>query len=123
MLTPIQIERGREFLKDLRANPLKAKGEMRKPDGRRCCLCVALDSAISQGFECPEPGSEQWQDDSGYPPNSMANFYGWPIRNPILDGHHAECWNDGVDGATELTHPQIADLFELEYPELKLPEP
>ncbi len=122
-LTPEQIENGREFLKDLRANQYKATGEMRSqydytdqevPDGgvARCCLCVAYDTAQRLGADLPE-------DDGEVPPPEICAFYGWEIENPCLDGVSAAVWNDGTNGREMKTHAEIADLFEEEFPQLK----
>jgi hypothetical protein len=120
-MTPEQIERNREFLKDLRANQKKVRKCMRSSGGGRCCLAVALDSAIAQGYQCPET----WGDRAFLPPDDMAeDFYGWPGRSPMLIGpdgvtkHHADGWNDGKD-CQELSHAEIADAFERTFPELK----
>src|SRR5688572_5006055 len=117
-LTPEQIERGREFLKDLRANKLKAKATMRDSSGGRCCLCVALDTAARMGAEFNKS-----RDGDMYPPYEIAEWYGWETRNPILGSRlfqdrRASDLNDG-DRGPELSHCEIADAFELEFPQLK----
>ena len=71
-LTPKQIERGRAFLVDLRANEKKAVGQMRDDNGGRCCLCVALDTGIRLGCEVDY---SQWNEDSdGVPPSVIADL-------------------------------------------------
>ncbi len=111
-LTEEQIERGREFLKDLRANEVKAVGQMR--DGNaRCCLCVAYDTAKKLGaYLAPI------KDDDGHPPEAIECFYGWEDVNPWLVSGTATAHNDG-DGIAIRTHAEIADLFEQEFPQLK----
>lgn len=119
-MTPEQIERNRAFIRDLRANPKKAKQKMRDSDGGRCCLCVAYDTAQAMGAGLPDC-NRFW------PPDEIANFYGWPSREPILEyegrRRRASQFNDGSDGATsfqELTHAEIADAFEATFPEIKV---
>lgn len=112
-MTQTQIERNREFIKDLRANKLKAIGRMRDENGGRCCLCVAYDTAQRLGAGLPAASCLT-------PPQQMAEFYGWPCLNPILRGRYASDHNDGDCSHTpELTHCEIADLFEQTFPEIK----
>ena len=115
-MTPTQIERNREFLKDLRTNPWKAKEQMRDDNGGRCCLCVALDTALRLGYR--PANHEHLEDCENYPPHSMGAFFGWPSRDPCLSGTCAVRHNDG-DTVQEKTHKEIADLFEREFPEIK----
>ncbi len=117
-MTPEQIERNRQFLRDLRANPRKAKGKMHDREGGRCCLCVALNTAVSLGLELRDP-IEMY---TSLPPRNMGAFYGWGVSNPHLGVNRLKAaqHNDGK-GTPELSHPEIADLFEETFPELKLP--
>lgn len=105
--TPEQIERNREFLKDLRANPNKAVRKMRDHDGGRCCLGVAYDTAQRLGGMLPKS-------DRSYPPYEIADFYGWGDRDPRINSVPISILNDG-----DYTHCQIADAFEETFPELK----
>lgn len=120
-LTPEQIERNREFLKDLRANEKKAIGTMRTSDGSgRCCLCVALESANRLGAGLPDiPGMR-------LPPNDLYPYYGWPSELWLswkgTEGM-ALSFNDGTGDRPELTHAEIADAFEETFPELREPQP
>ena len=110
-MRPIQIERNREFLKDLRANPKKSKSRMRNAEGGRCCLCVALDTANRLGADLPT-------DSVFYPPAALAEFYGWTCEDPHIAGREASKLNYGVCGR-EYSHAEIADAFEETFPELK----
>jgi len=116
IMTPQQIERNREFLKDLRANEKKAKSVMRDDNGGRCCLCVAYDTAQRLGANLPDHSL-------CLPPLELADFYGWPRCAPYLStGNGVEpvtFLNDGTAGAAEHTHAEIADAFEQTFPELK----
>lgn len=118
-LTDEQIARGRRFLRDLRSNPVKAVGAMRRGEGR-CCLCVAYDTAQADGAELPLHTDV-------FPPEQIADWYGWDRWNPSLiyedevrDMSHfsASHLNDG-EYAPILTHEEIADAFEETYPQLK----
>jgi len=112
-LTPDQITRGRAMTKALRANEKKAKGIMRDDYGNRCCLCVAYDVAQEMGAELGGLARA-----AGMPPLNIKRWYGWKGYNPILDGAAASDHNDG-NGVTTKTHAEIADLFEIEFPQLK----
>lgn len=113
-LTPEQIQRGKEFLKDLRANPVKATGTMRDPEtGGRCCMCVAYDTAQRLGADL-----SSLDDVYGLPPDEISSFYGWHDNNPIINGDKAAVWNDGVR-VDEKSHIEIAAMFEQEFPQLK----
>jgi len=121
-MTPEQIERNRAFIRDLRANEKKAMGTMRTPDGGRCCMCVAYDTALTLGGEFKGALT------GCLPPADMSEFYGWPRNamgnaNPLLDyGKMTETaanFNDGSD-CPELTHAEIADAFEATFPEIKV---
>ncbi len=104
-MTPEQIERNRQFLRDLRANPRKAKGCMRDKEGGRCCLQVAVDTVEKltgrTGGIC-----------------ELSTFFDWRVENWTTNLIKR---NDGIQGFTELSHPEIADLFEDTFPELKQP--
>lgn len=121
-MTPIQIERNREFLKDLRANQLKAAGTMRNLEGGRCCLCVAMDTAIKLGMPIIQ---QELEEAVQVPPFCVANFYGWPDTNPLIGSgkntSSAARWNDMGEGMT-YSHSEIADKFEETWPELKIPK-
>jgi len=110
-MTKAQKTRNREFLKDLRANEKKAIGKMRSARGGRCCLCVAFDTACRLGFKSYD---KSW-DYEALPPEEMASFYGWPSRNPELDGHLASEHNDGGCGTPRKSHKAIADLLEKQF--------
>ena len=112
-MTPEQIERNRQFIKDLRANEKKAINSMRNSDGGRCCLCVALDTACDLGFDS---GYEK-ECYKNYPPGHIAKFYGWPTANPIISGISNAA---NVNDRPESTHAQIADMFEETFPEIKV---
>ena len=99
--------------KALRANEKKAQDMMRTLDGGRCCLCVAYDVAQEMGAELGGLARAAVQ-----PPASIKSWYGWERCNPILDGAAAAVHNDG-GGTTIKTHAEIADLFEIEFPQLK----
>jgi hypothetical protein len=121
-MTKEQIERNREFLKDLRANPLKAVGTMRNSEESRCCLCVAMDTAVRLGM----PLSEQEEEEATMvPPQCVADFYGWPDFNPTIGSgnniNSAARWNDMGEGIT-YSHCKIAEKFEETWPELKTQE-
>ncbi len=115
-MTPTQIERNREFLKDLRENPHKAFGQLRDAEGGRCCLGVALDTAVRLGFPAPKDHLSTCNT-VVLPPVEMAEFYGWIQRNPVLGRHSLTVYNDGgADSRAPqpaLTHKEIADLIEL----------
>ena len=124
-MTPIQIERNRAFLADLRANQVKAMRKFRNDlTGGRCCLCVAWDSAVNHGFQPEE--SECTIDE--VPHEELADYYGWPSVNPELkffgERRQASEWNDGnpEDRRSAISHVEIADAFEQTFPELKTPE-
>lgn len=117
ILTPEQIKRNKAFIKDLRANPKKAIGQMRDNDGGRCCLCVALDTALAMGFQKYE--YERRVNSDIYPPPSMAKWYGWPSEDPHLGNNQASVYNDGGSCIPELSHSEIADRFEEAFPEIK----
>lgn len=117
-LTVEQVKRGREFMIDLRANEKKAVGVMRERDGSRCCLAVAVDTANRMGAELPLESSTT-------PPEEICEWYGWSLTAPYLkhpdldDTRDATAFNDGLDDIEPHTHKEIADLFELTYPQLK----
>ena len=121
-MTPIQIERNRVFLADLRANPVKAVGSMRNPNGGRCCLCVALDTAVKLGMPILK---QELEDAIQVPPACVATFYGWENVNPMIgtgkNTWSAARWNDMGEGST-YSHCEIANKFEETWPELKTPE-
>lgn len=112
-MSPEQITRNQHFIAELRANQYKAKNTMRDSKGGRCCLCVALDTAIKDGFVC---NSQHYEI---FPPATLANWYGWPSYDPVLGSHHAADHNDGVR-VSEKTHDEIAELFQKEF---NIPEP
>jgi hypothetical protein len=118
-MTPEQITRNQIFLEDLRANSLKTTGQMRDDEGGRCCLCVALDTAIKLGYKRPP----RYACDI-LPPDDINDFYGWEGIDPLIGADRKYCassYNDGIseDGMVEMkTHKQIADLFEEAYPEV-----
>lgn len=118
-LTPEQIKRGRAFVEALRKNEKKAIGLMRGGNGGRCCLCVAYDVAQDMGANLP-PHS------ASLPPRRMGSWYGWGDADPLLDNgwasFKAHAWNDGESGNPELSHKEIADLFEENFPQLKIEE-
>lgn len=110
-LTVEQVKRGKAFVKALRENPLKAHEEMRNSDGGRCCLCVAYDVAQEMGAGLPEAEPE-------LPPREIAGWYGWDSSNPYISNMQASAWNDAT-GDDEVTHAEIADMFEEKYPQLQ----
>lgn len=119
-LTEQQIARGRRFCQALRDNPVKCKRWMRDPlSGGRCCLAVALDTAIKDGFDPPMPVEHF----ISLPPEQLKEWYGWDNRNPTLTIHgqprSASYINDGILCGEEITHKQIAELFENAYPQLR----
>ena len=136
-LTDQQVARGRALCKALRTNCKKAINRMRTPDGGRCCLAVALDTAIEDGFVVPPRGenTNHTADEYPYlPPFTLASWYGWDNQRSTRDyfpmlqmpgyyatWHPAGIWNDG-DATYRLppfTHAQIADAFENTFPQLK----
>lgn len=105
LMTPEQIERNKAFLADLRANDGKEARKRMRIGERRCCLCVAYDTAQRLGAGLPPH-------DALSPPREMAFFYGWEDSSPYLTNEQgkeqsAADWND-----SNLSHSQIADLFE-----------
>jgi hypothetical protein len=117
-MTKKQIERNREFLKDLRKNRKKAKGALHK-DGGHCCLGVACNTAKRLGLEF---------DDTGccVAPPDVRKFYGWKDENPDLktpwgEDRSAAALNDGFEklGIKPMSHKRIADCFEATFPKLK----
>ena len=118
-MTKAQIQRNREFLKDLRKNRKKARGQLRDEDGGRCCLGVACDTAKRLGLDL------KVNDWDGVPPDEVGMFFGWPDVNPTLKvpgttPRPAAMINDanGTD-FPKTSHKRIADLFELTFPKLK----
>jgi hypothetical protein len=77
---------------------------------------VAYDTALSKGAKLANASAN-------LPPDELAEFYGWLHRNPMLEfqgrRYSAVALNDGVGGAPELTHAEIADAFEETFPEIK----
>lgn len=116
-MTEIQRERNREFIKDLRANQRKAFGRMRGTTGGRCCLCVALDTAVRLGFPPPKDHLKA-ADSVVVPPVEMAEFYGWQQCNPVVGGYHLSVHNDGGACGAPKSHKEIADLLEEHLPEI-----
>jgi hypothetical protein len=121
-MTEEHIQRNRAFLADLRANPLKAAGSMRNPNGGRCCLCVAMDTAVRLGMPILK---QELEDATQVPPECVATFYGWPNANPLIgeglvNGSAARLNDEGK--GEKYSHTQIADLFEETFPELKTPK-
>ena len=119
-LTEEQVVRGKAFVEALRNNKKKATGEMRNGFGGRCCLCVALDTALDMGFE-PPICADQFE---YLPPKQMGDFYGWEDLNPNIMGKNATNHNDGqYEEGNQIyapkSHAEIADLFEEEFPQLK----
>lgn len=102
-MTPEQIQRNKHFLRDLRANKVQTMNKMRdRISGGRCCLCVALDTAVSEGFDATG------HVDVHFPPVKLREWYGWETHNPILsNGLKASEINDA-----NISHATIATLFE-----------
>ena len=112
-LTPEQITRGKAGMAALRANEKKATQVMRDHDGGRCCLCVLYDAAQEMGANLPD-----LDDEKELPPHEIKYWYGWWKRDPRIDDLDASAHNDG-SGTEMKTHLEIADLFEVEFPQLK----
>lgn len=121
-MTPVQIARNRVFIKDLRNNVGKESTYfMRTTSGRRSCLCVALDSAISCGFVPPSPVGSY----TVGPPAELSKFYGWPSKNPsLLDKSRDGPLHPSVitlNNMVWFSHDKIADAFENTFPTVKPP--
>ena len=103
---------------DLKSNPLKAKGAMRDDEGGRCCLCVMAETAERINGVCK--GS--YSSNNGLPHAFLSEMFG--LENSCIQTEDkffnfyllgsqtaAEC-NDGVSGAEELSHSEIAAIIE-----------
>ena len=118
-MTKKQIERNREFLKDLRKNRKKARAKLADDKGGRCCLGVACNTAKRLGLHVEE------EDGNGVPPPGVAKFFGWDDVNPLLkipihEPHSAAVINDSNGNIIPIfSHKQIANLFEATFPQLK----
>ena len=114
--TADEIEfRNLEWAKDLRANPAKARLQMRDGFGGRCCLCVARDTAIRLGLGLNEIAPEF------VPEDDVRLFFGWGdgvTQSPEMDGVFAAIWNDGsyTLDIEPMNHARIAMLVEAEIP-------
>lgn len=94
---------------------LRTSDEAPPPVGigaRYCCLGVATEVALRNGFE---PNEDPWVGGDQILSREVADWYGFSDRNPdlIYEGHleSATYCNDGLDA----TFPAIADLFEKTY--------
>jgi hypothetical protein len=97
---------------NLRANPLKAKEQMRDDVGGRCCLCVMSDTAEDIcGLE-----RQSLETTPFLPSFELTNIFGIEsIFNDSflfkINGISASVWNDDYDKS----HTEIADMLEEGY--------
>lgn len=122
-LTPEQVSRLKIGIKALRLNTGKeARGKMRREDGRRCCLCVLMDSAIEQGYKTPRPINFY----EVLPPQNLHEFFG--MQKPMgaegvsncgmdakVDGHAVRL--NSLNDSRMMSHSEIADIIESNYPQ------
>lgn len=76
-----QIKRNQKVIRALKLNKKKGKGQMRRSNGNRCCLCVAEDTAIEDGLKLEKCSVSIH---NCYPQNDTVDYLGWDGRNPDL---------------------------------------
>lgn len=102
-------KRNQTVIRALKANKKKAKGEMRKINGNRCCLCVAEDAAILDGLDI-----KQCEIGADFPRERTADYLGWDNTNPsllILPGKPKIDASEVNDSDVGIPHAVIAEFF------------
>ena len=95
----------------LEQNRRRTEKRMRSRNGGRCCLCVATDLAIEQGWVNENKYDYGENKPNNLPSKAVAKAFGWFCTNPTLKDPQSECitaWATDLNDQKHLAHKEIA---------------